>query len=160
MHKHDNVLQNCEVTYKVGHVNTRLHLWKLATWRSAMWRTYCITAYCSTVLYADCVSSVPRLTLLELWMHSQRASQMMLVVKNLPPNAGDVRDMGSIPGLGRFPWRRKWQPTLVFLPGKFHRQRSLVGDSPWGRKESGTTEATEHSTKHSQNGTCSHLGED
>ena len=32
------------------------------------------------------------------------------------------------------PWRRKWQPTLVFLPGAFHRQRSLVGYSPWGCK--------------------------
>ena len=36
------------------------------------------------------------------------------------------------------PWRRKWQPT--FLPGKFHGQRSLVGCSPWGHKESDTTE--------------------
>ena len=32
------------------------------------------------------------------------------------------------------PWRKKWQPTLVFLPGKSHGQRSLVGYSPWGRK--------------------------
>ena len=38
------------------------------------------------------------------------------------------------------PWRRKWQPTPVSLPGKSHGQRSLVGCSPWGRKESGTTE--------------------
>ena len=38
-----------------------------------------------------------------------------LVVKNLPANAGLV---GSLPGLGRFPWRRKWQPTPVFLLGK------------------------------------------
>ena len=37
-------------------------------------------------------------------------------------------------------WRRKWQPTPVFLPGKFHGQRTLVGYSPWGRKESDTTE--------------------
>ena len=37
-------------------------------------------------------------------------------------------------------WRRKWQPTPVSLPGKSHRQRSLVGCSPWGYKESGTTE--------------------
>ena len=37
-------------------------------------------------------------------------------------------------------WRRKWQPTPVFLPGKPHRQRSLVDYSPWGRKESDTTE--------------------
>ena len=46
------------------------------------------------------------------------ASQMVLVVKNSPTKAGDIRDVGSIPGLGRFPWRRAWQPTLVFLPGE------------------------------------------
>ena len=45
------------------------------------------------------------------------------VVKNLSVNAGDA---DSIPGSGRFPWRRKWQPTPVFLPGKSHRQRSLA----------------------------------
>ena len=38
------------------------------------------------------------------------------------------------------PWRRKWQPTPVPLPGKSHRQRSLVGYSLWGHKESDTTE--------------------
>ena len=37
-------------------------------------------------------------------------------------------------------WRRKWQPTPVLLPGKSHGPRSLVGYSPWGRKESDTTE--------------------
>ena len=37
-------------------------------------------------------------------------------------------------------WRRKWQPTPVFLPGKSHGRRSLVGCSPWGRKELDTTE--------------------
>ena len=40
----------------------------------------------------------------------------------------------------KIPWRRKWQPTPVLLPGKSHGQRSLVGYSPWGRKESDTTE--------------------
>ena len=54
------------------------------------------------------------------------------VVKNPPANAGDV---GLIPRLGRFPWRGKWQPTPVFLPGKSYGQRSLAGDSPWGHKE-------------------------
>ena len=52
-------------------------------------------------------------------------------------NAGDP---GLIPGLGRFPWRRKWQPTPVFLPGESHGQRSLVGYSPRGRKELDRTE--------------------
>ena len=37
-------------------------------------------------------------------------------------------------------WRRKWQPTPVFLPGESHGQRSLVGYSPWGRWESDRTE--------------------
>ena len=59
-------------------------------------------------------------------------------------SAGDVRDAGSMPGSGRFPWRRAWQHTLVFLPGEFHGQRSLVGYSPCGHEESDMTEATEH----------------
>ena len=41
-------------------------------------------------------------------------------------------------------WRRKWQPTPVFLPGESQGWRSLVGCCPWGRTESDMTEATEH----------------
>ena len=48
------------------------------------------------------------------------------------------------PWIGRIPWRRVWQPTPVFLPGEPHGQRSLMGYSPWGHKESDTTEATKH----------------
>ena len=62
------------------------------------------------------------------------------VVKNPPDNAGDTRDAGLIPGSGESPWRRKWQPTLVFLPGKSDGQRSLTGYSPQDHKELGTTE--------------------
>ena len=51
----------------------------------------------------------------------------------------DVGDLGSIP-VGKIPWRRKWQSTPVLLPGKSHGQRSLVGYSLWGCKESDTTE--------------------
>ena len=36
------------------------------------------------------------------------------------------------PWVGKIPWRRKWQPTPVFLPGELHGQKSLVGYSPWG----------------------------
>ena len=64
------------------------------------------------------------------------------MVKNPPANAGDVRDVGSIPGCGD-PWKRPWQPTPVFLPGESHRQRSLACYSSWGCKESDMTE-----TKH------------
>ena len=44
------------------------------------------------------------------------------------------------PWVKKIPWRRKWQPSPVLLPGKSHRQRSLVGYSPWDCKESDTTE--------------------
>ena len=47
---------------------------------------------------------------------------------------------GFDPWIGTIPWRRKWQPTPVFLPEKSRGQRSLVGYSPWGQKESDLTE--------------------
>ena len=52
------------------------------------------------------------------------------------------------PWVGKIPWRRAWQPTPVFLTGKFHGQRSLVGYSPWGCTESDTTkELSLHAVK-------------
>ena len=53
-----------------------------------------------------------------------RASQVVLVVKNLPAKARDKRNVGWIPGFGKIPWRRSWQPTPVFLPG----------ESPWTKE--------------------------
>ena len=41
---------------------------------------------------------------------------------------------GFDPWVGKVPWSRKWQPTPVFLPGKFHGHRSLTGYSPQGRR--------------------------
>ena len=52
----------------------------------------------------------------------------------------ECRRPGFDPWVRKIPWRRKWQPTPVFLPGESHAGRSLVGYSPWGRKESDTTE--------------------
>ena len=43
------------------------------------------------------------------------------------------------PWIGKIPWRRKWQPTPVFLPGQSQGRRRLVGYSPWGHKELGMT---------------------
>ena len=56
------------------------------------------------------------------------------------------------PWVRKKPWRRKWQPTLVFLPGKSHGQRSLVSYSPWGRRESEMTERLNNSNKILQRG--------
>ena len=47
---------------------------------------------------------------------------------------------GLDPWVGKISWGREWQLTPVFLPGEIHGQRSLVGYSPWGHKESDPTE--------------------
>ena len=59
-----------------------------------------------------------------------------MVVKNSPANVGDMRDTGSIPGQGRS-LEEEMATTPVFLPGKFHGQRSLAGYSPQGHKREG-----------------------
>ena len=64
------------------------------------------------------------------------ASQVALVVRNLPVNEGDIRYAGSTPGSGRSPEGGHGNPpTPVILPGESHGQRSMMDYSPWGRKE-------------------------
>ena len=67
-------------------------------------------------------------------------SQMALVVKNLPANAGDIRDVGSIPGLGRSPGGGHGNPLKYSCLKNPHGQRSLAGYGPWTCKESDVTE--------------------
>ena len=62
-------------------------------------------------------------------------------VKESACNAGDL---GFNLWVGKIPRRREWQPTPVFFPREFHGQRSLAGCSPWGHKESDTTEQLTH----------------
>ena len=57
------------------------------------------------------------------------------MVKNLPANAGDTGDLGSVPGLGRSPGGGNGNPPPVFLLGKSNGQRRLVSYSPQGCKE-------------------------
>ena len=64
------------------------------------------------------------------------------MVNNPPANAGDRSEF--VPWVRKIPWRRAGQPTLVFLPGESHGQRTLAGYSPWGHKESDTTERLTH----------------
>ena len=61
---------------------------------------------------------------------------MAQMVKNLPT----MQETRVLSLIKKIPWRREWLPTPVFLPGESHGQRSLVGYSPWGHKESDTTE--------------------
>ena len=57
---------------------------------------------------------------------------------------------------GKISWRREWLPTPVFLPEEFHEQRSLVGYSPWDRKELDTTEFLTHTHTHTHTHTPHH----
>ena len=59
--------------------------------------------------------------------------------------------------VGKIPWRRKWQPTPVLLPGKFHGWRSLVGYSPWGHKELDITERLHSLIVQNLQGCCKFL---
>ena len=77
---------------------------------------------------------------LQAGVHIGRGFPGGATVKNPPAHSGETGDVGSMPGLGRFPGRRKWQPTPVFLPGKSHGQRSQEGNSPQGHRELDTTD--------------------
>ena len=67
-------------------------------------------------------------------------SLMVQLVKKICLQCRRYRRLGFSPWVRKIPWRRKWQPIPVFLHGKSHGQRSLVGYSPKGREESDTTE--------------------
>ena len=70
------------------------------------------------------------------------------MVKNLPPNAGNVKDEGLIPGLGRSPGRGHGNRLQYSCLENPYGQSSLVGYSLWGHKETDTTEwQAQHSTK-------------
>ena len=62
------------------------------------------------------------------------------------------------PWVGKIPWRRKWQPTPVFLPGERLGQRSLAGYSPRGCKESDRTERLNNNNPHCRTGSCLESG--
>ena len=68
------------------------------------------------------------------------------MVKKLP--AMWETQVGSLGREDQIPWRRKWQPTPVFLPVEFHGQRCLDSYSPWGFKESDTTERLTYTHTH------------
>ena len=74
-----------------------------------------------------------------MWAENLRGFPDGSIIRNLPASAGDV---GLMPKLGRFPGEGNGNP-LQFLLGESHRPTSLVGYSPWGHKESDTTEHTQ-----------------
>ena len=106
--------------------------------------------------YVSCISCIGRLipyhlshlqSPVDAYSHLVRASLMAQRVKCLPAVQETwVQSLGW-----EIPWRRKWQPTPVLLPGKSRGWRSLVGYSPWGLEESDTTERLHFHFDHSVN---------
>ena len=87
----------------------------------------------SFLLFLSCASLyVPKFVCIFTCCWPSLVAQM---VKNLPT----MQQTGFNPWVRKILWRRKWRPTPVFLLGEFHGQRSLIGYSPWGRKEPDTT---------------------
>ena len=72
--------------------------------------------------------------------YKQQSPQLALVVKNLPTNAGDIKDRSLIPGLGRSPGGGHGNQFQYFCLENPHGQRSLEGFSPWGHKQLNTNE--------------------
>ena len=62
------------------------------------------------------------------------------MARNLPAQRRKHKRRGFSPWVSKVPWRKKRQPTPIFLPGKSHGQRSLAGYSLWGCRDSDTTE--------------------
>ena len=85
------------------------------------------------------------------WLSSSSSSSIMVYGASLVSQRWKIclqcrrcRKLGFDPWVRKIPWRWKWQPTSVFLPGESPEQRSLAGYSPWGWKELDVTEMTEH----------------
>ena len=97
-----------------------------------------VLCHSSTVYWVGCVSEMNTAIFvygLPWWLRWWR-SHLQCRRPEFEPSTRVELPRGS----GRSPVERKWLPTPVFLPGEFHGQRSLVGHSPWGCKESDTTE--------------------
>ena len=121
----------------------RFHLGKRGTWEDSI---------VSLFPYFNIYWRQKEVQILESYNHSKDSIKFHLYWIGFPGgsdhkesscNAGDP---GSIPGLVQslLPWRREWQPTPIFLPGKFHGQRSLAGYNSWGCQESDMSEWLTH----------------
>ena len=94
------------------------------------------------------------LILMRIWIDLFYSFPGGSVVKNLSANAGATKIHGFDPWVRKIPWRRKWQPLPLFLPGKSQGQRSLAGCSPWGSQKVGHDRAPEHTHTSSHRARC------
>ena len=111
-------------------------------------------------MYVPCLACLPQSAIFHSTRHllkyyAMYSFQCLFIVCMGFPGGSDgkesachVGDLGSIPWVGKIPWRREWLPAPVFLPGKFHGRGNLLGHSPWGHKELDTIEQLTLSHSH------------
>ena len=96
------------------------------------------TAVCVCPSQTPWLSHPPHLFLQKTHVHSQVCESLSVLYVKLWGTQMKVCLQSGRPGFDpwvrKTPWRRQWQPTPVFLPGKSHGPRSLAGYSPWGRR--------------------------
>ena len=93
------------------------------------WRFHLRMLLCTVVFYNRIRGEILMIQVILLLFIFYGASQVVLVVKNMPASARDLRDAASISGSGRFSWRREWHHFSI-LAWRIHGQRSLAVSSP------------------------------
>ena len=127
----------------MNHLLITLLIWKLTTLFCCLKRNIETNIIGRKILGNDAQifkNSVLRNTL------SHTGLPMWLTGKESTCHCRRCKRCGFDPWVGKIPWRRRWQPILVFLPGESHRQRKLEQCSPWGCKESDMTEHNTHTS--------------
>ena len=145
--------QDHTVSWRATWIRNGLSGWCSFQGLKVQWTTVVPALFCLFCFYCCCCVNVTTSS----WSESIKTGTSLAVqwlrlclpalgVRSFPggsiskESACNSGDLGSIPGLGRFPWRKEWLHIPVFLPGELHGQRSLAGYSPWYCKESDTTE--------------------
>ena len=126
--------------------NTSLQLWSSLSRKDLSWVTLISIWILGSIGQFLQKMTAGTFFLLEITFNLSVNFRYIAILMNFP-GGSDGKNIclqcgrpGFKPWVGKIPWRRKWQPTPVFLPGKSHGRRSLAGYSPWGFKELDTTE--------------------
>ena len=131
-------------SFQFSSVQLLRHVWLFATsWTAARQASLSIMSLLKLMSIESVMPSSHLIfcrPLLLLPSSIRKVNHLFTVVFRPLPTMPTMWGPGFNPWVGKIPWRRKWQPTPVFLPGEFHGWWNLVGYSPWGRKELDTTE--------------------
>ena len=122
----DQILGSVALPFERRHSTTSPHRQRLRTWLYSQFLK-------NDTAFTNSVNSEGA-TICILFLYMCHTSIKISLVAQSIKNRLQCRRPGFDPWVGKISWRRKGQPTPVFLPGKSHGQRSLVGSSPWGHK--------------------------